>query len=115
MADHNGNFANTRRGRRHGRAAEHRNDPGVRLVEVDVDTAAYDQGHIPGAWAGTGKRRPPGPHRPLTWPPPRPWRACSPERITPQTTIRPLRRQQQLVRGLCLLDAQVLRPRQRSS
>jgi thiosulfate/3-mercaptopyruvate sulfurtransferase len=30
-------------------AAEHLNDPKVRLVEVDVDTAAYDQGHIPGA------------------------------------------------------------------
>ena len=30
-------------------AAEHRNDPKIRLVEVDVDTTAYDQGHIPGA------------------------------------------------------------------
>ncbi|HEY6332083.1 MAG TPA: sulfurtransferase, partial [Blastocatellia bacterium] len=30
-------------------AAEHLNDPNVRLVEVDVDTTAYDQGHIPGA------------------------------------------------------------------
>jgi len=30
-------------------AAEHQNDPKVRLVEVDVDTTAYDQGHIPGA------------------------------------------------------------------
>ena len=29
--------------------AEHLDDDGVRLVEVDVDTAAYDQGHIPGA------------------------------------------------------------------
>ena len=29
--------------------AEHRNDPNVRIVEVDVDTAAYDQGHVPGA------------------------------------------------------------------
>lgn len=29
--------------------AEHLNDPRVRLVEVDVDTAAYDTGHIPGA------------------------------------------------------------------
>ncbi len=29
--------------------AEHMDDGGVRLVEVDVDTAAYDQGHIPGA------------------------------------------------------------------
>jgi thiosulfate/3-mercaptopyruvate sulfurtransferase len=30
-------------------AAEHADDPKVRLVEVDVDTTAYDQGHAPGA------------------------------------------------------------------
>src|SRR5205807_7445022 len=30
-------------------ASQHLNDPKVRLVEVDVDTSAYDQGHIPGA------------------------------------------------------------------
>jgi thiosulfate/3-mercaptopyruvate sulfurtransferase len=30
-------------------AADHLNDPKVRLIEVDVDTTAYDQGHIPGA------------------------------------------------------------------
>ena len=29
--------------------AEHGSDAGVRLVEVDVDTSAYDQGHIEGA------------------------------------------------------------------
>jgi thiosulfate/3-mercaptopyruvate sulfurtransferase len=29
--------------------AEHASDAGVRVVEVDVDTAAYDQGHVPGA------------------------------------------------------------------
>jgi thiosulfate/3-mercaptopyruvate sulfurtransferase len=29
--------------------AQHRADAGVRIVEVDVDTTAYDQGHIPGA------------------------------------------------------------------
>lgn len=29
--------------------AQHQNDPQVRIVEVDVDTSAYDQGHIPGA------------------------------------------------------------------
>jgi thiosulfate/3-mercaptopyruvate sulfurtransferase len=29
--------------------AEHLHDPKVRLVEVDVDTAAYDTGHAPGA------------------------------------------------------------------
>ena len=35
--------------------AEHLRDPKLRLVEVDVDTAAYSQGHIPGAigWSWT--------------------------------------------------------------
>jgi thiosulfate/3-mercaptopyruvate sulfurtransferase len=33
--------------------AEHANDPNVRVVEVDVDTKAYNEGHVPGAiaWA----------------------------------------------------------------
>ncbi len=30
-------------------AVDHLNDPGVRLVEVDVDTTAYEKGHLPGA------------------------------------------------------------------
>ena len=30
-------------------ADQHRSDPNVRLVEVDVDTSSYGQGHIPGA------------------------------------------------------------------
>ena len=30
-------------------AAHNSNSPTIRLVEVDVDTTAYDQGHIPGA------------------------------------------------------------------
>ena len=29
--------------------AQHRSDPNVRVVEVDVDTGAYDQGHVPGS------------------------------------------------------------------
>jgi thiosulfate/3-mercaptopyruvate sulfurtransferase len=29
--------------------AEHLHDPNVRLIEVDVDTLAYDSGHLPGA------------------------------------------------------------------
>jgi thiosulfate/3-mercaptopyruvate sulfurtransferase len=29
--------------------AQHATDAGVRVVEVDVDTASYDQGHVPGA------------------------------------------------------------------
>ena len=33
--------------------AEHAKDPNVRITEVDVDTKAYDEGHVPGAiaWA----------------------------------------------------------------
>ena len=33
--------------------AEHANDANVRIAEVDVDTKAYDEGHVPGAvgWA----------------------------------------------------------------
>ena len=30
-------------------AQQHLDDPNVRFVEVDVDTAAFDEGHIPGA------------------------------------------------------------------
>jgi len=28
---------------------QNRNDPGLKLIEIDVDTQAYDAGHIPGA------------------------------------------------------------------
>src|SRR5205814_1196189 len=31
--------------------AQHATDAGVRVVEVDVDTTAYEQGHVPGAFA----------------------------------------------------------------
>jgi thiosulfate/3-mercaptopyruvate sulfurtransferase len=31
--------------------AQHLNDSSIRIVEVDVDTAAYDQGHVPNAIA----------------------------------------------------------------
>ncbi len=31
--------------------SQHRSDPNLRIVEVDVDTSAYDEGHIPGALA----------------------------------------------------------------
>jgi len=38
-------------------AAAHLDDPSVRFVEVDVDTTAYDQSHIPGAvaWSWTSQ------------------------------------------------------------
>ena len=42
--------------------AQHKDDPGVRLIEVDVDTSAYEQGHVPGAvgwhWQRDLQRRP---------------------------------------------------------
>jgi thiosulfate/3-mercaptopyruvate sulfurtransferase len=38
-------------------AADHIDDPDVRFVEVDVDTSAYDEGHVPGdvAWNWTSQ------------------------------------------------------------
>ena len=36
---------------------QHAADPKVRVVEVDVDTKAYDEGHAPGA-LGCGGRLP---------------------------------------------------------
>ncbi len=30
-------------------ATQHLNDPKIRIIEVDVDTSAYAQGHVPGA------------------------------------------------------------------
>jgi thiosulfate/3-mercaptopyruvate sulfurtransferase len=35
--------------------AQHLNDKNIRVVEVDVDTAAYDSGHVPGAVAWNWK------------------------------------------------------------
>ncbi|HVT95330.1 MAG TPA: sulfurtransferase [Bryobacteraceae bacterium] len=37
--------------------AQHANDPNVRVVEIDVDTKAYQEGHVPGAiaWAWTSQ------------------------------------------------------------
>ena len=37
--------------------ADHGNDPGIKLVEVDVDTNAYDEGHIAGAVVGISASR----------------------------------------------------------
>jgi thiosulfate/3-mercaptopyruvate sulfurtransferase len=38
--------------------ANHLGDPNVRIVEVDVDTKAYSEGHVPGAigWAWNTQR-----------------------------------------------------------
>jgi thiosulfate/3-mercaptopyruvate sulfurtransferase len=45
----NGNYANKEALVSTDWVAEHGSDPIVRLIEVDVDTAAYDSGHIKGA------------------------------------------------------------------
>ncbi len=43
--------------------ADHGRDAKVRLVEVDVDTFSYDEGHIQGAigWTGNGSSATPAP------------------------------------------------------
>ncbi len=38
-------------------AEEHLNDTGTRFVEVDVDTEAYESGHIPGAVGWNWKKQ----------------------------------------------------------
>ena len=90
------------------------NDPNVRFVEVDVDTTAYEQSHIPGAVGleldePAGRRDPPRHRRP------RGLRraAVASSGIGPGHDDRPVRRQQQLVRRVGLLAAQAVRPRGR--
>ncbi|HET9661714.1 MAG TPA: sulfurtransferase [Thermomicrobiales bacterium] len=66
---------------------EHAGDPNVRLVEVDVDTTAYDSGHIPGSvgwnWQVDLQQRP---ARDI--PTKREWEALlSRSGITPDTTV----------------------------
>ena len=60
MAHHDGNgsagFANPEALVATEWVAEHLGDQGLRLVEVDVDTTAYDRGHIPGAVGWNWKR-----------------------------------------------------------
>ena len=91
-------------------AKSHLDDPNVRFVEVDVDTAAYEQSHLPGAvgWNWTsqladGIRRDIASRDDFS-------ALLSASGIGPDTTDRPVRRQQQLVRRLGLLAAQAVRP-----
>ena len=90
-------------------AREHLDDPNVRFVEVDVDTSAYEQSHIPGAvgWNWTsqlsdGIRRDVASREDLS-------RLLGESGIGPDTTVDPLRRQQQLVRRVGVLAAQAVR------
>ena len=94
-------------------AKAHLDDPNVRFVEVDVDTTAYEQSHIPGAvgWNWTsqltdGIRRDIASREDLS-------ALLGESGIGPDTHDRPLRRQQQLVRRLGLLAAQDVRPPER--
>ena len=93
--------------------AEHATDTGVRVVEVDVDTTAYDQGHVPGAagWNWTTELCDTLDPRHRADQEAR--GAAGQERHRQQDHDRPLRRQQQLVRGLGVLAAQDLRPQGR--
>ena len=94
-------------------ALAHLDDPNVRFVEVDVDTTAYEQSHIPGAvgWNWTsqladGIRRDIAGREDFS-------KLLSDSGIGPDTHDRPVRRQQQLVRGVGLLAAQAVRPSRR--
>ena len=94
-------------------AQQHIEDPNIRFVEVDVDTAAYDEGHIPGAVGWNWKSQlSDGLRRDIV------------SREELETLLRAsgigagdddrrLRRQQQLVRRLGVLAAEALRPRRR--
>ena len=94
--------------------AEHANDPNVRLVEVDVDTSAYDQGHIAGAvgWNWQTQLQD-NIRRDLI-------EKAALEQLLGQSghlerhDHRALRRQQQLVCRVCLLAIEVLRPQGRA-
>ena len=87
-------------------AVEHLGDPAVRFVEVDVDTTAYEQGHLPGAvaWDWTSQLTD-GVRRDIATPADLS-RLLSSVRDRPGHAHRPLRRQQQLVRRVGLLAAQ---------
>ena len=94
-------------------ALAHLTDPNVRFVEVDVDTTAYEQSHLPGAvgWNWTsqlsdGIRRDIAGREDFS-------ALLSSSGIGPDTTVVAVRRQQQLVRGVGLLAAQAVRPSRR--
>ena len=94
-------------------AQAHLTDPSVRFVEVDVDTTAYDQSHIPGAvgWDWTsqladGIRRDIAGREDFS-------ALLQAVGHRPRHDHRAVRRQQQLVRRVGLLAAQAVRPPRR--
>ena len=93
----------------------HKRDPGVRLVEVDVDTSAYEQGHVPGSigWNWTTQLCDTvAPGRDSQ----EPVRAAHGRLGDRQRHHRdPLRRQQQLVRRLGAVADEAVRPQGRAA
>ena len=91
--------------------AEHLDDDSIRIVEVDENPALYAEAHIPGAigfdWQPTSRTR-----SSATSSAPRIRRPDGQPRDLQRAHGRPLRRPQQLVRGLHLLVLPLLRPRQ---
>ena len=87
--------------------ADHLNDPKLELIEVDVDTTAYDQGHIPGAVGVNWTTQLQRPIR-RDIPPKDDWeKLLSQAGVGNDDTHHLLRRQQQLVRRLRLLGAKM--------
>ena len=87
-------------------AAEHLNDPGVRFVEVDVDTDRLREGPHPRRGRLELAERPSGPGSARDIAPKDAARAAAERaRHHARDDGRPLRRQQQLVRGLRLLGS----------
>jgi thiosulfate/3-mercaptopyruvate sulfurtransferase len=66
---------------------DHKNDKNVRLIEVDVDTSAYDQGHIAGAvaWAWNSQLCDPVKRDIVSWP--QLQKLLTDTGISPDTTI----------------------------
>ena len=93
----------------------HGGDDGVRLIEVDEDSAAYDKGHIEGAvgWNWTTDLHTKVGREYVS--PGRAGRAAVGRGRRTGHDRRPVRRQQQLVRGLRLLDPEAARVRQREA
>jgi thiosulfate/3-mercaptopyruvate sulfurtransferase len=67
--------------------AQHSKDAGLRLVEVDVDTAAYDQGHIAGAVGWNWQTQLQDQVRRTLATKPQFETLCSDSGITPETTV----------------------------
>jgi thiosulfate/3-mercaptopyruvate sulfurtransferase len=93
---------------------DHLDDDSIRIVEVDENPRLYAEAHIPGA-IGFDWKKDLQDQVKRDFLGPRSSASCSAPRDLERPHDRPLRRPQQLVRGLHLLVPQVLRPRQREA